>query len=111
MYEPLDEGRVAHGVETNQDRAHVVDSLLSEYLGPEKLKEKEQIADKIKFKRHQIDVVKQKIQRKDKPKQKAAIVKKRFNRPMKIDKTLTKKFADFQVMNDLWQQYMMGVLG
>jgi hypothetical protein len=116
MYEPLDsdeEGKsyAANANPTNQDRDIFINSMLGEYLGPEKLKEKEQIADKIKFKRHQLELVKQKLQTKTKAKKKGMLSKKKFNEPLKIDKNLTKKFEDFKVMNQLWQKYILNVLG
>ena len=62
----------------NQDREQFVDALLSEYLGAEKMREKDSLRDKIKYKHQQIESTSKHIrqERKEKARKAAGAVSK-----------------------------------
>ena len=118
MYEPL-EGKDSNNPNPgsfSENREAILNNLLTNYLKPDKLKEKQNILDKIKYQKHQLEVaVKQlkkdkKLKNPRKKKNLTCKLRKSLNL-YKLDKNGEKlEYEKFKVMNELWQQYMNKVL-
>ena len=112
----------------NQDREQFVDALLSEYLGAEKMREKDSLRDKIKYKHQQIESTSKHIrqERKEKARKAAGAVSKssakyskklhltckqkrmlglyKLNRKEKLD------YSKYESINRLWRSYATSCL-
>lgn len=131
MYQPIDDEfietsgsnrSVGEGslVNTVQQREVFATSLLSKFLNEKKLKDIESIADRIKYKRHQIDTTikslnkekKKRGEKKRNAKPKFNLskrVKKRLNL-YKLDKREKLNYADYEKLNEAWLNYAISCL-
>lgn len=117
MYEPLADGSTSNPSiefnDTNEERHKILDKFLSENLKPEKLKEKQVLCEKLKYRRHQLEVATKELkdelkERKKQSKKRNALtskMKKSLNL-YKLDTTQLKSYEKFLSMNKLWTQYI-----
>ena len=128
MYKPLkDEPNKSQDFKKDQEyatsnlkRETFVDNLLTEFVGDEKIKEKDRLCNQLKYKTHQLDVA---IKQLKSDKKKAARNIKAINKDKikckirkkykinKIDTKEKKEFKNFIQMNELWNGYVTKVLG
>jgi ribonuclease P protein subunit POP4 len=99
--------------ESNIDRQKFLDKFLSEHLKPEKQKEKQSLCEKIKYKKHQLEVANRELKEELKGKRKN--LKKRNPLTCRQKKELNlyklksdepRSYNQFLLMNQLWQQYI-----
>ena len=133
MYEPIDQEFLVQSHEpsdvklpsssfTNEERDFITDSLLSKYLGEDKLKEKDSLRDKIKFKKHQLELATKHLRKakqiqanssatinKDsKFKRKNLILNckiKKSLRMYRLNKNEKLDYKKYEVVNSLWKNY------
>jgi RNase P/RNase MRP subunit p29 len=143
MYEPMDceffnDQQTSTSTKTltsNDDREKFVDSLLANYLTDEKMREKSQLRDKLKFKRHQLDTASKQIRKEKKrknnlealtsglnvhaSKEAKQLKTKKLILSCKLKKTLrlyklNKKdkieYEKYEAMNGLWKTYAASCL-
>ena len=143
MYEPLnvdgqtmevDDAKTSY---KNEDREKFLDSLLGQCLNPEKLKEKDKLSEKIKFKRHQLETATKQMSREKSEKSRIAKmtsalasgmslknshnfrakkqsklsfkVKKQL-KLFKLDKGEQLDFEKYKKINELWRAYAISCL-
>ena len=134
MYEPIDQqfldtpreqndAKIPSTSLTNEERDYITDSFLSKYLGEDKLKEKDSLRDKIKFKKHQLELATKHL-KKAKQKQANAVAgvmnkdpkfkKRNLVLSCKIKKSLRMyklntneklDYSKYEVVNSLWKSY------
>ena len=100
--------------DTHEQRQKFLDKFLTEHLKPEKQKEKQVLCDKIKFKKHQLEVANKELKEELKEKRKKAT---KQRNPLtcrqkselnlyKLNKNEPRSYENFLLMNKLWQQYI-----
>ena len=134
MYEPIDQELLDSSHQpndapmpssslTNEERDFFTDAFLSKYLGEDKLREKDSLRDKIKFKKHQLDLAtkhlkkaKQRqqthatglINRDAKCKRRNPVLSCKVRKSLKMYKLNTNQKLDYckyEVVNNLWKSY------
>lgn len=133
MYEPIkdefieeistDQTKFEHSMslDKEEDRDFFVDKLLSDFLGPDKLKEKDALASRLKYKRQQIEgslktVKKENDKKKGKTKirhKKKVVITSKLKKSLnlyKIDKNEKLKYENYENMNESWKAYTASCL-
>lgn len=113
---------------TIEEREFFVDSLLTNLLGDAKLREKDSLVNKLKHKRHQLEVNTKQIRREEKLKRelangrtKTAKIKnkkrlvlncklKKSLRMYKLDKNAELDYSKYEKMNESWNMYAISCL-
>lgn len=131
MYEPIKDEFIdeidkhqteySMSLDKDEDRDIFVNKLLSDLLGPEKLKEKDILASRLKYKRQQIEgslklVKKENNKKKNKPKirhKKKIVLTSKVKKSLnlyKIDKNKKLEYTSYEKMNDSWKAYAASCL-
>ncbi|RNA10363.1 Ribonuclease P subunit p29 [Brachionus plicatilis] len=133
MYEPIKDEFVEEvnsdqngleysmSLERDEDRNYFANKLLSDFLGPEKLKEKDALACRLKYKRQQIEgslktVKKENNKKKGKTRichKKKIVLTSKLKKSLnlyKIDKNEKLEYKNYEKMNDSWKAYAASCL-
>jgi hypothetical protein len=138
MYEPIGEEfidssedkKMDHSsiqLNTNEEREVFVDSFLSKYLGEDKLREKDSLREKIKYKRQQLDLATKHLKlearkrlessgllnKKQKQNRKKLVLNcklKKSLRMYKLNKTQELEYSKYEKINHLWNNYVSSCL-
>ena len=128
MYEPIDqeflnsENKNATPMPsaslTNEEREVFADSFLTKYLGEDKLREKDSLREKIKFKKQQLELATKHLKKAKKKQamtsQTSKIKKKKLNLSCKLKKSLKMyklnkneklDYSKYESVNNLWKSY------
>jgi ribonuclease P protein subunit POP4 len=108
-------------MDVHEDRDIFVDQLLTSLLGEEKLKEKNSIAEKLKYKKHQLDVASKQLRKEAKAKreQNQPIKRKKFVLTSKtkkklgmykINKNEKLDYNKYLKVNEIWNNYAASCL-
>lgn len=106
---------------SNSDRDIFVDSLLQGLLGDEKLKQKDSLAEKIKYKRHQLETASKHLKRQEKLKKQTINTKSKKTKKVscklrkqlglyRIDKSAKLNYESYLKLNSVWKSYAMSCL-
>jgi ribonuclease P protein subunit POP4 len=122
MYEPLpdeslksqDNAATIEYANSHEQRHNFLDKFLSGHLKPEKQKERQTLCEKIKYKKHQLEIASKQLKEELKDKRKQNIKKKnpltckqkKTLNLYKLDKNEARSYEKFLLMNKLWQQYI-----
>lgn len=131
MYEQIDkefvDGKTISNINTqslslntNEDRDIFVDALLTNFLGDEKIKEKESLAVKIKYKRHQLEMNTKHLKKEDKTRKgvkvktkKGLVLNSKLKKSLKLyklDKNEKLDYGKYEKMHESWQAYASSCL-
>ena len=138
MYEPIgeefidssDDKRMDHSstqLNTNEEREMFADSFLTKFLGEDKLREKDSIREKIKYKRQQLDLATKHIKlearkkleasgllsKKQKQNRKKLVLNcklKKSLRMYKLNKNEELEYSKYEKINNLWNNYASSCL-
>jgi ribonuclease P protein subunit POP4 len=113
----LASGNQASSVNQIEERDRFVDKFLTDYLNPEKVREKDSLREKIKFKHHQLETASKQIRKELKAKEsenkknqsrKKPIINCQMKKSLglfKLDLKSKLNFTEYEKMNELWKQY------
>ena len=137
MYEPIDPYMICKvqntaastsqiNIQSNEDRDIFVDSLLTNLLSVEKVREKDSLAEKIKYKKHQLELASKQIKKAEKlkrqqesntrrlfPTKRKLTLSKKLRKSLKIcqvDKKQVMKFENYEKINFMWRNYIANCL-
>jgi RNase P/RNase MRP subunit p29 len=131
MYEPIDQEfineseakpKTSHAVNSSEEREKFLDDLLTTHLNESKLREKDSIIEKLKYKKHQLEVASKQLKKENKKKRDAIALasgvsstainktelsrkKKKALKICKLNKNEELNYEKYEQINKLWKSY------